>query len=56
MQRDSHCSLFLFVMKMSTCNPVKWMINEVQSSICVNDEEIQQLLDRAVSDNDPTLI
>ena len=57
MERDSHCSLFYFVLKMSACNPILWTIKEVQTSLYVTgDEEIQRVLDGAVSDNNPAHI
>jgi len=57
MERDSHCSLFYFVVKMWACSLVLWTINQVQTSICVTaDEEIQRVLDGAVSDNNPAHI
>ena len=57
MERDSHCSLLYFVVKMWACSLVLWTINQVQTSICVTaDEEIQRVLDGAVSDNNPAHI
>ena len=47
MERDSHCSLFYFVLKMSACSLVLWTINEVKT----DKKEIQRVLDGAVSDN-----